>query len=50
MLLSKHADFLSHHNFKMLISLDGNKEHDSYRKTPNGSPIVRHRNEELNGC
>lgn len=38
MLLSKHADFLSHHNFKMLISLDGNKEHDSYRKTPNGFP------------
>lgn len=38
MLLSKHADFLSCHNFKMLISLDGNKECNSYRKTPSGSP------------
>ena len=38
MLLSKHADFLSHHRFKMLISLDGNEENDSYRKTTNGNP------------
>lgn len=38
MLLSKHADFLSCHNFKMLISLDGNKECDSYRNTPSGTP------------
>lgn len=37
MLLSKHSDFLSLHNFKMLISLDGNKENDLYRKTPNGN-------------
>ena len=38
MLLSKYADFLSRHKFKMLISLDGSKEHDSYRITPNGKP------------
>lgn len=38
MLLSKYADFLSQHKFKMLISLDGNEENDSYRKTPNGNP------------
>lgn len=38
MLLSKYADFLSRHKFKMLISLDGNKENDSYRITPNGNP------------
>ncbi len=38
MLLAKYANFLSRHNFKILISLDGNKENDSYRKTPNGSP------------
>lgn len=38
MLLSKYANFLSCHNFKMLISLDGNKENDAYRKTPNNSP------------
>lgn len=31
-LLSKYADFLCEHNFKLLISLDGNKKHDSYRK------------------
>lgn len=31
-LLSKYADFLYKHNFKLLISLDGNQKHDSYRK------------------
>lgn len=31
-LLSKYADFLHKHNFKLLISLDGNKKHNSYRK------------------
>lgn len=31
-LLSKYADFLYEHNFKLLISLDGNKKHDSYRR------------------
>lgn len=30
--------FLSRHKFKMLISLDGNKENDSYRITPKGNP------------
>lgn len=38
MLLAKHSDFLAQHNFKMLISLDGNKDNDSYRKTHNGNP------------
>lgn len=33
MLLAKHADFLQEHNFKLLISLDGDKPHDAYRKT-----------------
>ena len=32
-LLAKHADFLQKHKFKMLISLDGDKPHDIYRKT-----------------
>lgn len=30
-LLSKYADFLYEHNFKLLISLDGNKKHNVYR-------------------
>lgn len=37
MLLSRHADFLSRHNFKMLISLDGDKDNDYYRKTAAGA-------------
>jgi len=36
MLLDKYADYLSAHNFRILVSLDGNKAHDSYRKTYNG--------------
>jgi putative dehydrogenase len=36
-LLAKYADFLAHHKFKMLISLDGNVYHDSYRVKHNGS-------------
>lgn len=32
-LLEKHADFLQKYNFKLLISLDGDKPHDAYRKT-----------------
>jgi uncharacterized protein len=32
-LLAKHADFLQSHKFKLLISLDGDKPHDAYRKT-----------------
>lgn len=31
-LLSKYAEFLHKHNFKMLISLDGNKKHNLHRK------------------
>lgn len=35
-LLAKYADFLQSHQFKLLISLDGDKSHDAYRKTTNG--------------
>lgn len=35
-LLDKYADFLSKHNFRILVSLDGNKTHDSYRRTHTG--------------
>lgn len=35
-LLDKYADFLSKHNFRILVSLDGNKIHDSYRRTHTG--------------
>ena len=41
MLLSKHADFLSRHNFKMLISLDGNKKCDSYRKSSSFDIVMK---------
>lgn len=34
-LLSKYATFLRNHQFKLLISLDGDKAHDVYRKTIN---------------
>ena len=33
MLLAKYADFLQAHNFKLLVSLDGNRQHDAYRRT-----------------
>jgi len=36
MLLDKYSDYLSAHKFHILVSLDGNEVHDSYRKTPNG--------------
>jgi len=32
-LLARYATFLHEHNFKLLISLDGDKQHDRYRKT-----------------
>ena len=32
-LLAKYATFLHDHKFKLLISLDGDKPHDAYRKT-----------------
>ncbi|MBT8723446.1 radical SAM peptide maturase [Bacteroides uniformis] len=35
-LIDKYADFLSKHKFRILVSLDGNKKHDSYRKTVSG--------------
>lgn len=34
-LLSKYSTFLHDHQFKLLVSLDGNKTHDVYRKTIN---------------
>lgn len=36
-LLAKYADFLSAHPFRILVSLDGNRENDSYRKTTVGT-------------
>lgn len=35
-LLAKYADFLSAHHFRILVSLDGNRNSDSYRKTAAG--------------
>ena len=35
-MLAKHAEFLKTHNFKLLISLDGNRMHSAYRKTAMG--------------
>lgn len=35
-LLKKNVDYLVKNNFKLLISLDGNKENNSYRKFNNG--------------
>lgn len=35
-LLAKYADFLQSHKFKLLISLDGDRTHDAYRKTITG--------------
>lgn len=36
LLLKRYAAFLDMHNFKILVSLDGAKKHDDYRRTPNG--------------
>lgn len=36
-LLLKHANFLINNDFKLLISLDGNKENDSYRISKNNN-------------
>lgn len=36
LLLHKHIDFLVENKFDLLISLDGNKEHNSYRLLKNG--------------
>lgn len=35
-LIKKHIDFLVENSFEMLISLDGNKDNNSYRLFPNG--------------
>ncbi len=34
--LDKHMDFLAENEFHLLVSLDGNKEHNGYRVLPNG--------------
>lgn len=36
-LLNKYMDFLVEHDFHLLLSLDGDKQNDSYRVTKNGS-------------
>lgn len=36
MLLRKHAKFLEDNDFSLLVSLDGNRRHDAYRKTQGG--------------
>lgn len=36
MLLDRYAQFLQEHNFRLLISLDGNEKHNFYRKTSDG--------------
>lgn len=36
MLLHKYMDFIAKHDFRLLISLDGNKRHNVHRITPNG--------------
>lgn len=37
-LLDKYMDFLAEKEFRLLLSLDGNKEHDSYRIRKDGKP------------
>lgn len=37
LLLAKYADFLNRHKFRILVSLDGDKVHDAYRKTVSGT-------------
>ena len=37
-LLDKYIDFLVENNFHLLVSLDGNAQHNEYRVFPNGSP------------
>ncbi|NOU19995.1 MAG: radical SAM peptide maturase [Bacteroidales bacterium] len=36
LLLKKHIAFLAENNFRLLVSLDGNKDNNSYRVYPNG--------------
>lgn len=36
MLLHKHMDFIVKHDFRLMISLDGNKRHNIHRTTKNG--------------
>lgn len=36
--LDKHIDFITAHNFQLLISLDGNEKCDAFRKTIDGRP------------
>jgi len=38
LLLPQHMDYLAEHNFKLLISLDGNERNNGYRILKNGKP------------
>ncbi len=38
LLLNKHMDFLVEHDFQLLVSLDGDEVHNSYRIMKNGRP------------
>ncbi len=40
-LLSKYMDFLAHHEFSLLISLDGNEMNNGYRVFKNGKPAFQ---------
>ncbi|MCP4220800.1 MAG: radical SAM peptide maturase, partial [bacterium] len=39
LLLDKYADFLAQHNIRVLISLDGNEDNNSYRVSKSGDPL-----------
>lgn len=41
LLLHKHIDFLVKNDFKLLISLDGNEDHNGYRVFPDGTPAFK---------
>lgn len=41
LLLNKYVDYLVEHDFSLLISLDGNEEHDSLRVDINGNPSFK---------
>lgn len=42
LLLEKHMDFLAQHDFRLLISLDGDEYSNSYRVYHDGSPAFQH--------
>lgn len=42
LLLKRNIEYLARHNFKILISLDGNKKHNSYRVFSNGEESFKY--------